>query len=49
MENINFLGKELGLREIFLERRMMDVEVSKNGYDNYIFVDDILLLLKFIY
>ena len=49
MENINFLGKELGLRETFLERRMMDAEASKNGYDNYTSADDISLLLKLIY
>ena len=49
MENINFLGKELGLRETFLERRMMDAEASKNGYDNYTSADDLSLLLKLIY
>jgi len=49
MENINLLGKELGLRETFLERRMMDAEARKNGYDNYTSADDISLLLKLIY
>ena len=49
MENINLLGKELGLRETFLERRMMDSEARKNGYDNYTSADDISLLLKLIY
>ena len=49
MENINLLGKELGLRETFLERRMMDAEARKNGYDNYTSADNISLLLKLIY
>ena len=49
MENINLLGKELGLKETFLERRMMDAEARKNGYDNYTSADDISLLLKLIY
>ena len=49
MENINLLGKELGLRATFLERRMMDAEARKNGYDNYTSADDISLLLKLIY
>ena len=33
MENINLLGKELGLKESFLGRKMMDTEARKNGYD----------------
>ena len=49
MENINLLGKELGLKESFLERKMMDTEARKNGYDNYTCADDISLLLKLIY
>ena len=49
MENINLLGKELGLKETFLERRMMDAEARKNGYDNYTCADDISSLLKLIY
>lgn len=49
MENINLLGKELGLKETILERRMMDTEARKNGYDNYTSADDISLLLKRIY
>ena len=49
MENINLLGKELGLRATFLERKMMDAEARKNGYDNYTSADDISLLLKLIY
>ena len=31
MENINLLGKELGLKESFLGRKMMDTEARKNG------------------
>ena len=34
MENINLLGKELGLKESFLGRKMMDTKARKNGYDN---------------
>ena len=49
MENINLLGKELGLKESFLGRKMMDTEARKNGYDNYTCADDISLLLKLIY
>ena len=49
MENINLLGKELGLRATFLERGMMDAEARENGYDNYTSADDISLLLKLIY
>ena len=49
MENINLLGKELGLKETILERRMMDAEARKNGYDNYTSADDISLLFKLIY
>ena len=49
MENINLLGKELGLKESFLGRKMMDTEARKNGYDNYTSADDISLLLKLIY
>lgn len=49
MENINLLGKELGLKKTILERRMMDTEARKNGYDNYTSADDISLLLKRIY
>ena len=49
MENINQLGKELGLKESFLGRKMMDTEARKNGYDNYTCADDISLLLKLIY
>ena len=49
MENINLLGKELGLKETFLGRKMMDAEARKNGYDNYTCADDISLLLKLIY
>ena len=49
MENINLLGKELGLKESFLGRKMMDTEARKNGYDNYTCADDISLLFKLIY
>ena len=49
MENINLLGKELGLKESFLGRKMMDAEARKKGYDNYTCADDISLLLKLIY
>lgn len=49
MENINQLGRELGLKETFLGRKMMDTEARKNGYDNYTCADDISLLLKLIY
>ena len=49
MENINLLGKELGLKETFLGRKMMDAEARKNGYDNYTCADDISSLLKLIY
>lgn len=49
MENINNLGKELGLKETFLERKMMDSEARKKGNDNYTCADDISLLLKLIY
>ena len=49
MENINLLGKELGLKESFLGRKMMDTEARKKGYDNYTCADDISLLLKLIY
>ena len=49
MENINLLGKELGLKESFLGRKMMDTEARKNGYDNYTSADNISLLLKLIY
>ena len=49
MENINLLGKELGLKETFLGRKMMDAEARKKGYDNYTCADDISLLLKLIY
>ena len=49
MEDINLLGKELGLKESFLGRKMMDTEARKNGYDNYTCADDISLLLKLIY
>ena len=49
MENINLLGKELGLKESLLGRKMMDTEARKNGYDNYTCADDISLLLKLIY
>lgn len=49
MENINLLGKELGLKESFLGRKMMDIEARKKGYDNYTCADDISSLLKLIY
>ena len=49
MENINQLGKELGLKETFLGRKMMDAEARKKGYDNYTCADDISLLLRLIY
>ena len=49
MDNINQLGKELGLKETFLRRKMMDTEARKNGHDNYTCADDISLLLKLIY
>ena len=49
MENINLLGKELGLKESFLGRKMMDTEARKNGYDNYTCADDTSLLFKLIY
>ena len=49
MENINQLGKELRLKETFLDRKMMDIEARKKGYDNYTCADDISLLLKLIY
>ena len=49
IQNINLLGKELGLKESFLERKMMDMEARENGRDNYTCADDISLLLKLIY
>ena len=49
IENINNLGKELGLKETFLGRKMMDLEARKKGNDNYTCANDISLLLRLIY
>ena len=49
MENINTLGRNLALKETFLQRKMMDSKAREKGYDNYTSSDDIALLLKLIY
>ncbi|MDC7955076.1 class A beta-lactamase-related serine hydrolase [Fusobacterium simiae] len=49
MNNINQMAKNLGLKETYLGRKMMDTEARKNGYDNYTCANDISLLLKLIY
>lgn len=41
MENINLLGKELGLKESFLGRKMMDTEARK--------MDMIIILVQMIF
>ena len=43
------LGRNLALKETFLQRKMMDSKAKEEGYDNYTSSDDIALLLKLIY
>ena len=45
MENINALGRNLALKETFLQRKMMDSNAKEKVYDNYTSSDDIALLL----
>ncbi|MBF1204754.1 MAG: serine hydrolase, partial [Fusobacterium periodonticum] len=49
MENISTLGRNLALKETFLQRKMMDSKAKEKGYDNYTSSDDIALLLRLIY
>ena len=49
MDRINRMAAELGLKEAVLGRKMMDSEAKKQGRDNFICADDIMLILKKIY
>lgn len=49
MENVNALGKELGLQAARLGRRMMDSDALARGMDNWISAGDMGKLLRKIY
>lgn len=49
MENVNALGKSLGLTAAHLGRKMMDSAAKERGEDNWICADDLGLLFRKIY
>lgn len=49
IEKINEFGKKLGLKSTVLQRKMMDLEAAKKGFDNFTSSNDIMNILKLIY
>ena len=49
IEKINEFGKELKLKSTVLQRKMMDLEAAKKGFDNFTSPNDIMNILKLIY
>lgn len=49
MEEINKIGRDLGLEKTNLERKMMDSHAKEKGLENFTSSNEILKLLKMIY